>query len=492
MLTIPGTTTARPARRLARRARLAGAAAGLALLHACDAQDKLLGAEDPDLVDPAAINSFEGAEGARLGALERWKTATGGDNSSGEESTWLFGGLLADEWGTGSTFVQNDEADQRRIRLDNSTVTFGFRKLNRVRTAVNQAIPALREYRPADTQLPQKLAELYLARAFAEMQVASDFCNGIPLSNAAAATAPGDIVFGEPLPVSQVFTIAVQSADSGLAALGTASDAEAVRVGSALRVIKARALLGNAQYDAAAAAVAPVLTPFAYQHTYLAASGSNAIWGQGLSGRRYLVGDSIEGNARNILVRNAIPFFSARDPRVPANFTIAPRPGGLADTTKSQDGLTLSRTTPLWGQETAVDVANGIDARLVEAEARLRAGNASGMLATLNALRAAPQRLGTVTTVTTGANALPPLTDPGTEAGRVNLLFREKAFWTFSRGQRLGDLRRLIRQYGRTAENTFPQGEHYRGGQYGPDLNLPVPQDETYNPNFKGCTDRNA
>ena len=132
------------------------------------------------------------------------------------------------------------------------------------------------------------------------------------------------------------------------------------------------------------------------------------------------------------------------------------------------------------------------DAPLIQAEAQLKAGRPDQMIETLNALRAAAQRLGTVTTPTTGATALRPLADPGTEEGRVNLLFREKAFWTFRRGQRLGDLRRLVRQYGRTPENTFPQGVHYRGGTYGPDVNLPVPQDEIYNPKFKGCIDRNA
>ena len=63
------------------------------------------------------------------------------------------------------------------------------------------------------------------------------------------------------------------------------------------------------------------------------------------------------------------------------------------------------------------------------------------------------------------------------------MLFREKAFWTFSRGQRLGDLRRLIRDYGRNEANTFPRGQHYRGGPYGVDVNMPVPTDELNNPN---------
>ena len=102
-----------------------------------------------------------------------------------------------------------------------------------------------------------------------------------------------------------------------------------------------------------------------------------------------------------------------------------------------------------------MSLVNGIDARLVEAEAALRANNPAQMIAILNTLRATPLTIGTLTTK---PSLLPPLTDPGTLDGEINLLFREKAFWTFSRGQRLGDLRRLIRQYGRTADQVFPVG----------------------------------
>jgi hypothetical protein len=260
-------------------------------------------------------------------------------------------------------------------------------------------------------------------------------------------------------------------------------------------VTKARALLGiDAQANAAAAAALMngIPTSWKYQHTYAATSGSNALWGQPASGRRYNVGDSLEGNAHNILVANNIPFFSSKDPRVPSKYTISSK----GDTTKSQDGLTFSRTTSLWSQESPVDVANGIDARLIEAEAQFLAGNyggANGTLAILNALRAAPQQL--TNNVTTPVMAA--LTDPGTDSARVAQLFREKAFWTFSRGERLGDLRRLIRQapYNTwyNANDTFPTGQHYRGGTYGPDVNLPVPKDEeNNNPNFHGCLDRNA
>ena len=134
-------------------------------------------------------------------------------------------------------------------------------------------------------------------------------------------------------------------------------------------------------------------------------------------------------------------------------------------------GITLARNadSPL---------ASGIEARLVQAEAALRGGG--DFLAILNQLRAE------------SALNLPPLTDPGTQAGRVDLLFKERAFWLFATGHRLGDLRRLIRQYQRTEDQVFPNGAYFKGGIYGDDVNLPIPFDEQNNPNFTECIDRNA
>jgi len=255
--------------------------------------------------------------------------------------------------------------------------------------------------------------------------------------------------------------------------------------------VKARAQLGLNQVAAAGATVAPVPTGFVYNHTFSANVGSNAIWGQPFSGGRYLVGDSVDGNARNIRVFNAIPFFSSADPRTPSFYTVTVT-GGKADTAKSQDGLTLVRklgrtaAQPVYGQFTSVTVTSGFDARLIEAEAQLAAGDPN-WLTTLNTLRATPYVIGTITTP-----VMAPLADPGTAAARQDLLFREKAFWTFSRGQRLGDMRRLIRYYGRAATSVFPEGVHYRGGTYGTDVNLPVPQEEQNNPKWTGCTDRSA
>ena len=372
--------------------------------------------------------------------------------------------------------MQNDETDQRSIQLNNSSVTGFLRNIARTRTAANQALKALRQYAPTQTAA---IAEMYLARGFAELQLASDFCNGIPLSDATA----DPIEYGEPLTVQQVFARALASVDSGLTA-NTGTDATSISFNNALKVTRARILLGLNRISDAGAAVSGVPTAFSYDETFSTSTGDNILWSQPASSRRYTVGDSVEGNARNLLVKNAIPFFSSKDPRLPSTYTVT---NGGKDTTKSQDGLTFSRTTSLYARTTNIAITNGVDARLIEAEAALAAGNPTGMLTILNALRAAPPKLGEIQ-----PTVLPALALPATQAAQVDLLFREKAFWTFSRGQRLGDLRRLIRNYGRTPDTTFPVGPHYRGGNYGPDVNLPIVTDELNNPNFKGCIDRSA
>ena len=452
------------------------AAAGLLAISACDLTDSLLEAKDPDLINPDDVRNAEGAIALANGTLDFFRNITGG-----AESTWLFGGLLADEWSTSSTFVQNDETDQRKIQTNNSSITGMFRDLARVRLAAQMARDALREFRPDP---PRTIAEMYFAQGFAEMQMAQDFCNGIPLS-----TLEGDeVVLGEPLPVAEVFERAIASFDSAIA-LATATDSATVNIRRGAMVAKARALTAinttsNAEINQAAALVDSIPLSFAYNHTFAITSGDNILWSQPASARRYTVGNSMEGNARDIPVANALPFFSAQDPRLPVVYTIA---SNGRDTVLSQDGRTFSRTTTLYGRSTSVPVVSGLDAELIVAEAELRAQDFAGMMSILNALRANPPRLGAIQ-----PPAMAALPVPATYQEAINVFFREKAFWTFTRGQRLGDLRRLIRQYGRTPEQTFPEGEHFKGGDYGDDVNLPVPFAETNNPNFTGCLDRNA
>ena len=465
------------------------ALAAVAGLAACDTvKTNLLEAIDPTIIDPSSVQSAAGATAVRNGALARLRTAT-----ADGESSWMFGGLLADEWATSSTFVQNQETDQRSIQLNNGTVNTELRALYRVRTDANQAIKLLLKYKPAPAA---DIAEMYFARGFAEFQLASDYCNGIPLSDGTESQA----VFGKPLPVKDVFAVAIASFDTAMS-IASGADAASISINNAARIGKARALLGISLSNAPAAAalVTAIPTTYRYDVTASLTGGFNTLWDQAASQNRYAVADSLQGNSRSILVKNAIPFFSAHDPRVPAHYKIA---SNGKDTVKSQDGNTfVVQVDSLWGQTSAVAVVAGLDARLIEAEAALQAGTPASMMTILNALRATPYQITAPSPTATGTHpgwttpVMPALTDPGTQAGRVALLFREKAFWQFGRGHRLGDLRRLIRDYGRAPDgsDTFPVGVHFQGGTYGTDVNLPVTTDEQIgNPNFTACLDRKA
>ena len=79
------------------------------------------------------------------------------------------------------------------------------------------------------------------------------------------------------------------------------------------------------------------------------------------------------------------------------------------------------------------------------------------MMTILNALRTAPQNAWHLQ-----AAAMAALADAGDDRTmRRRFFFREKAFWKFGRGQRLGDLRRLVRQYGRTQDKVFPDRQFF-------------------------------
>ena len=176
-------------------------------------------------------------------------------------------------------------------------------------------------------------------------------------------------------------------------------------------------------------------------------------------------------------------FASAGDPRVMVCV------GGSAacraiqvPQTRRDDLLEPLNVQMRWmARESEVAMLRGQEARLIEAEASLAADpTGAGALALINQARATEA-------------GLAPLADAGSPAARVDQLFRERAFWNFGIGARVGDMRRLVRQYGRAANTVFPTGAWHKGGDYGEDVNFPIPQAEENNPNAGGgCMDRNA
>jgi hypothetical protein len=151
-------------------------------------------------------------------------------------------------------------------------------------------------------------------------------------------------------------------------------------------------------------------------------------------------------------------------------------------------------------------LATGVEARLIEAEVALHGGAVGTWAADLNTLRAAGNMGGTYITITGTIPTLgPDSTTSAPAAEQVDVMFRERAFWLYGTGMRLGDMRRLVRQYGRDQSTVFSVGPFPNGNAptlpapiptYGTDVNLtlPTPASKLTDPNsaYKGCTSKAA
>jgi hypothetical protein len=305
--------------------------------------------------------------------------------------------------------------------------------------------------------------------------IGEHYCNGLVISN----VVNGVEQYGSPMTDAAAFALALAHADSGLAIV-TGTTAADVRVRNALMITRGRILLNLNRPAEAALAVASVPTTYRYVNLHSQTTNDNAVWTYNNIARRYSVSNNEGGNGLN--------FATAADPRL--------RVCQGGDAVCIANGTTLKGrddgTQPVYVQlvwatrDSSVALASGTEARMIEAEGALRASNPALMISKLNQAR-----------TEAGVAGLPAtLTDPGTSVARENLLFRERAFWLFGRGYRLGDMRRLIRQYGRATETVFPTGAWHKAGNYGTDVNFPVPQAEQNNPNVPSgtntCMDRNA
>jgi starch-binding outer membrane protein, SusD/RagB family len=452
-------------------------------LTACELEDNLLEPQQPGVITPEAVENA-GATGAvalytgALGAVKGWACGGGNNNS---QSICMYSDLLTDVWKTSDTFTQRIDMDRRIVQTNDAEVTGRYAAIQQSRGYLRDAINSLRANAPTETD---RIAEMYVMLGFTELSLAEYFCNGIPLGE----TVGGAVKYSDPLTNTAVYTQALAHIDSALTIV-TGTSANAVRVRNLASVMKGRTLVDLARFADAAAAVSAVPTSYQSIFTFQQTSGDNAIWtnhGNGASpaSARYVVGDSVSlVQGVETVIRNAIPFGSANDPRVPIV-------GSFKSTAITGfDGNTpYVRTTMFSARETPSVIASGVDARLIEAEAKLQANDFAGMMTILNALRTAPQTLGSL-----AVPAMAALPVPASRTAAENVFFREKAFWQFGRGTRLGDLRRLIRQYGRTEANVFPEGGFHKSPfNFGDDVNFAVPDSEKQNPKFTGCIDRNA
>lgn len=417
---------------------------------ACDT-DSLLEVIDPDLVTPDAVEGEKGASLYWAGALGQFARAY----SSGTNTQVLYSGMLTDEFILSGTFPTRNEVDRREMDARNGTLTNVYEALHQARVGLKNAAERLEEFVPGDA----RIAEMWNLNGYTYVLFAENYCSGVPFGE---TPNKGDLVQGTPTTTADMLATAISRFNTAAAAAGSSSDqARLAAVGLG------RAHLNQGNYAQAAQAVASVPTDWAYLiRSKAGATGGqrNTVYEMNHSQRRWSLADGEGGNG--------IRWQSESDMRVPW---------------RDSGQFGFDEETPLIHQlkfvswEDDTPVASGVEARLIEAEALYHAGDFTGMMGKLNALRA-----------TVG---LAPLADPGTASARVDMLFEERARWLFATSHRLGDLRRLIRQYGRNQADVFPTGDFHKGGAYGSDVNFPVPFTESENPNVQSsalCIDRNA
>jgi len=455
-------------------ARLTSLLAGSLLFVACDSHDLL--DVSTDIVTPTQAANPAGALALRAAALKQFAIYTAG---SPQVRAWLMDALFTDQ--LINARADFNDIDQRKWAEETNPHGLNvWDDYASIAYAVPTAIKSMKTYLPDDNARKSYIGELYAVRGISTTILAEMYCNGSTFSSFDDA---GAIVYDMHVYTNaELFQKAVADFDSALTSLPTADPVRALA-----RIGKARALVDlNRQSEAAAVTraggdgpgSAAVATSYVYNTYY---STTSAVYN--------VLPDYIL-NANFGLPLNAGRTGTGPETVNGLDYGADPRVRRQAFLRNGQDGSTPIYPPGVpWSTTFAspFPIASGIEARLIEAEADLKAGNAA-WLTTLNDLRAGNRDLSGTTLPSTLAAA----TDPGTAAGRVDLLFQERAMWMYLTIHRWGDMRRLIRQYGRTQDKVFPTGTYFKGGTYGSQIvAYPLPAERNH-PAYKGCLNEDA
>lgn len=456
---------------------LVAALVGAAAVAACS-EDSLLTVPTPDVVKPSDITGASALPNAYAAALGDFQVAYSG--SSGSEGLVVYSGMLGDELMNAETFSTRLEIDRRAMNVVNSNLLAIYQNAQRARATAELVASRYAQY---DSLNPNR-AEVMALAAYTYVLFAENYCNGVPTST---VNADGTFSYGDPQTSAELLRVAIARFDSAAKVAG--ASAKALNLA---KIGKGRALLDLNLPDSAALAVAGVPDSYAYniQHDENTSREYNGIYSFSVTSKRFTVANNEGGNG--------LPFVTLNDPRAPVVRTGNGFDGGTPFyRTPKYTSLAATAAGYIGGPRGApVPLAVGTEARLIEAEAALRKGDDAGLLTGLNKARAASKTYAD-TIPTQPAPAALTVADLGADAtSRQNLLFRERALDLFLTDHRLGDLRRLIRQYARTQDKVFPTGAYNpvgaaAGTQYGTDVNFPVPFEEKNNPKFTQCIDRN-
>jgi hypothetical protein len=366
------------------------------------------------------------------------------------EGQVTFSALFTDEFLNAETSASRIAIDRRSILSNNVSVRNSFRDIQRARATLDFA--SMRWGQNLNISPGHGILLAY--RGFADVLLAENWCSGVPTS---VLSATGVVVYGTQQTTTQLLQSAVLKFDSAIAigsALGESGTTDLITA----RIGKARALLDLNDVAGAASTAATVPTAFSTGLGPSATENNGTYEFQNVQ-HLWTVSDN-EGV-------NGLFYRSDEDSRIDFESV----------------GTGPDDVTPVFAQlkypnaAFGTALAEGVEARLIEAESFLASGQLANFTVQINMVRV--------------FYGLSPLTAPVSAAAARETLFRERAYSLWLTSHRLGDLRRLVRQYGQGQSDVFPTGEYPKGGVYGSDVNFPIPVDATFNPAGLACFDRN-
>jgi hypothetical protein len=429
------------------------AAMGTALLFAgCDT-DQLLEVVDSENVTPATLDDPALINVIYAGAIGEFATAYAG---SGGDAYLSSVAVFTDELFSTGTFGTRTATDRRNqyTPADGNLTDGAYINLHQARHALRDGSARVEGWEGTSHEYFQEMKAL---EGYTILTLAEGFCGPLPFSQ---MEEDGSFTYGVPISIDETLDLAISK-------FNAAGSSDLTSVGTA------RALLSKRDYSGAGAAVAGVPTSFVYHIPHSVNGDRNALYSLQGNGR-YSLSD-VEGG-------NGLPFRSAMDPRVPW-YRDPDQPDGF------DEDFPLYKSKRHYAYDAPLPLATGVEARLIQAEAALAAGDGGAMVGYLNDLRADWENLmlGMFPGVELDAGAtLDPLTDPGTADARRDLLFYEKAFWLFGTAHRQGDMRRLVRDYGVNQATIYPSGSYHKGGDHGSDIVFPLDfEEEGNNPNYE-------
>lgn len=462
----------------------------LGYVAACS-PSSLIDVQSPStVVDPSQVQNATAAAELRTGAIARMMGALGRLQTT---SVIVMDGSLTDELSESSAYSGSTGNDRNVLNpaVSKNQGGYAYDVIQVARVKALQARQALQLYAANAPNVPRAWqGEMYALEGYTIIWLAELYCSGMPLT---LAPLQGPQVPTRGFTTEELLDTAIARFDS--AAVVGSDSGQYVNLAM---VGKARALLDLGQFAAADSAVQNVPTNFVY--VIPSATSSTDTYAsftfpvQGAYGY-YPVQDH-EGH-------NGLVWSS--DPRtgvvtVPSKSGTMLWPGKYNVTSAG----VVDPTTP--NPAAPIRLADGLEARLIQAEAALARGDAS-WLTTLNMLRSTcygSVPCAPISTLT--ATSLPPLNDPGTPTARLDTLMKERAMWLYLTGHREGDLRRLARVYNRDPNTLWPIGTisipaypqlwplpgSEDGSTYGTDMVYgPDVNEHIRNPLYGGCYDTN-